>query len=41
MIVGKCGKVKALVSRRADYSLIPRWSQVFTLAEGPEGAEQV
>ncbi|KAL3454210.1 hypothetical protein BJX65DRAFT_301996 [Aspergillus insuetus] len=40
MIAGEGGKVKALVNRLHETTLIPRWLEVFILAEGPDGAEQ-
>ncbi|KAI1361353.1 hypothetical protein F5Y08DRAFT_314931 [Xylaria arbuscula] len=40
MIVGSGGKVNALVNRLQEDTLVPRWLAAFTLAEGPDGAEQ-
>ncbi|CAM1508809.1 Fc.00g025480.m01.CDS01 [Cosmosporella sp. VM-42] len=38
MIVGVGGKVNGLINRRQETSLAPRWSQLFNIAEGPDGA---
>ncbi|KAM5385383.1 hypothetical protein ACJZ2D_001024 [Fusarium nematophilum] len=38
MMVGVGGKVNALINRRQETSLAPRWSQLFNLAAGPDGA---
>ncbi|TGJ87370.1 hypothetical protein E0Z10_g1365 [Xylaria hypoxylon] len=40
MIVGSGGKVNALINRLQETTLVPRWLEAFTFAEGPDGAEQ-
>ncbi|KAL2201619.1 hypothetical protein CC79DRAFT_1402245 [Sarocladium strictum] len=37
MIVGEMGKTRALVSRRQESDLRPRWLAVFDLTRGPDG----
>ncbi|KAI0095577.1 SGNH hydrolase-type esterase domain-containing protein [Nemania sp. FL0031] len=40
MFVGDGGKVTALVNRPQSSTQVPRWLPAFTLATGPDGAEQ-
>lgn len=38
MMVGVGGKVNGLINRRQETSMVPRWSQMFNVAAGPDGA---
>lgn len=39
MMVGVGGKVNGLINRRQETSMVPRWSQMFNVAAGPDGAK--
>lgn len=40
MIVGSGGKVDGLVNRLQQKTMIPRWLETITIAEGPDSAKQ-
>ena len=40
MIVGDGGKVNGFVNRLQETTMVPRWLETITIAEGPDGAKQ-